>query len=75
MPSVIRISARGKAKDFTAGERATLPADADLDVVIPLIQALIPLGLQAFAELIQAEVAQFAGAKYSRIGGAPEVVR
>jgi transposase-like protein len=43
--------------------------------MIPLIQALIPLGLQAFAEVMQAEVAQRAGRKYSRTGGQPNCVR
>jgi hypothetical protein len=47
----------------------------DLDTMIPLIQALIPLGLQAFAEVMQAEVAQLAGPKYSRTGGQPTCVR
>ena len=43
--------------------------------MIPLIHALIPLGLQAFAEVMQAEVAQLAGARYSRTGGQPHCVR
>jgi transposase-like protein len=35
----------------------------------------LPLGLQAFGEVMQAEVAQLAGPKYSRTGGQPDLVR
>lgn len=75
MPSVVRITPQGKVKDLgrqEAAEHADLPA---VDTMIPLIQALIPLGLQAFGEVMQAEVAALAGARYSRTGGRPGVVR
>jgi putative transposase len=75
MPSVVRISASGKVKDLGSQEAAEHADLTDLDTMIPMIQALIPLGLQAFAEVMQAEVAQLAGARYSRTGGAPAVVR
>jgi putative transposase len=75
MPSVIRISAQGKVKAAKSQEVESRPELTDLDTMIPLIQALIPLGLQAFAEVMQAEVAQFAGARYSRTGGQPGCVR
>lgn len=75
MPSVVRITAQGKVKDCGSREAAAHADLRDLDTMVPLIQALIPLGLQAFAEVMQAEVAALAGAKYSRSGGAPEVVR
>ena len=75
MPSVIRITAQGKAKDRGAREATEHVDLTDLNTMIPLIQALIPLGLQAFAEVMQAEVAQFAGARYSRTGGQPDLVR
>ncbi|HEX7630454.1 MAG TPA: transposase [Candidatus Methylomirabilis sp.] len=75
MPSVIRITAQGKVKAATHQEVASHPDLTDLDTMIPLIQALIPLGLQAFAEVMQAEVAHLAGARYSRTGGQPNCVR
>ena len=75
MPSVIRITAQGKVKAATHQEVASHPDLTDLDTMIPLIHALIPLGLQAFAEVMQAEVAQLAGARYSRTGGQPNCVR
>ena len=75
MPSVIRITAQGKVKAAQQPDVAPHPELTDLDTMIPLIQALIPLGLQAFAEVMQAEVAQLAGAKYSRTGGQPGCVR
>jgi putative transposase len=75
MPSVIRITAQGKVKAAKSQEVESHPELTDLATMIPLIQALIPLGLQAFAEVMQAEVAQLAGRKYSRAGGQAEVVR
>jgi hypothetical protein len=75
MPSVIRISAQDKVKAATSQDVESRPELTDLDTMIPLIQALIPLGLQAFAEVMQAEVAQLAGRKYSRTGGQAAVVR
>ena len=75
MPSVIRITAQGKVKAAKGPDRGNHPARTDLDTMIPLIQALIPLGLQAFAEVMQAEVAQLAGARDSRTGGQPGCVR
>jgi len=42
---------------------------------VALIQALIPLGLQAVAEALEAEVTALAGERYSRTGGQPGLVR
>jgi len=75
MPSVVRISAQGKVEDLDRKEAAQHAHLTNLDAMVPLIQALIPLGLQAFAEVMQAEVAALAGARYSRTGGRPGVVR
>ncbi len=75
MSSVVRITAQGKVKAATSRDGTRQPALTDRDTMIPLIQALIPLGLQAFAEVMQAEVAQLAGARYSRTGGQPTLVR
>jgi putative transposase len=75
MKRVVRISASGKVKDLGSQEAAEHADLTDLDTMIPVIQALIPLGLQAFAEVMQAEVAALAGARYSRTGGQPGLVR
>jgi putative transposase len=75
MPSVVRITAQGKVKALGSREVAEQADLTDLDTMIPVIQALIPLGLQAFADVMQAEVAALAGARYSRTGGQPAVVR
>lgn len=45
---------------------ATDAADQDLDVRIALIQALIPLGLEAVGDLLKDEVERLAGPWYSR---------
>lgn len=42
---------------------------------VALIQALIPLGLAAVAETLEAEVEQLAGARYRRDDARPELVR
>lgn len=44
-------------------------------VSLAMIQALIPLGLQAVNEALQQEVTQLAGRRYARDDGAPYVVR
>ena len=46
MPSVIRIQVQGKVKAATYQDMTSHPALTDLDTMIPLIQALIPLGLR-----------------------------
>jgi len=44
-------------------------------VMIAMIQALIPLGLRAVKEALQAEVAALAGERYARGDAHPEIVR
>jgi hypothetical protein len=46
-----------------------------LNARVALIQALIPVGLQAVEDVFQQEVAVLAGPRYARRDGAPEVVR
>jgi transposase-like protein len=46
-----------------------------VDARVALIQALIPLGLRAVAEALEAEVEQLAGARYGREDARPELVR
>ena len=46
-----------------------------VDAKVALIQALIPLGLQAVQETLEAEVTALAGARYQRVGRQPGHVR
>jgi transposase-like protein len=48
---------------------------AAVDAKVALIQALIPLGLQAVQETLEAEVTALAGARYQRAGRQPGHVR
>ena len=64
---VVRIGQKGKCK-VTAREKEL---SSELDVRIAMIQALIPLGLEAVAEELKREVEMLAGKRYSRRGGLP----
>lgn len=72
MSTVLRIGTQGKGQ--TVNGTAPVGGDA-LDSRIALIQALIPLGLQAVAEVLQQEVQTLAGPRYARGDGAPHLVR
>lgn len=73
MQTVQRIRKQGNATQLVAAE----PDEAleAVDVRVAVIQALIPLGLEAVAAALQGEVVALAGARYARAGGRPEVVR
>lgn len=75
MKSVVRITREGKVKDIAVQDSLAQPGLADLDARIEAIQALIPLGLAAVGETLQAEVARLAGPKHSRTGGVAGYVR
>lgn len=63
-------------RNDTAGKNQTVRPEGDaFDTRIALIQALIPLGLQAVDEVLQQEVQALAGPRYARADGAPQVVR
>ncbi len=47
----------------------------ELDARVELIQAVIPMGLEAVNELLQQEVSQLAGERYRREGGIPGCAR
>ena len=75
MKSVVRIERQGKVNAVSPpGVAARLTAE-EIDTKVALIQALIPVGLQAVAEALQAEVLALAGERYRRTGGRPGVVR
>jgi len=72
MSTVLRIGPQGKGQAVNG----TAPVGGDaLDTRIALIQALIPLGLQAVEEVLQQEVQTLAGPRYARSDGAPHLVR
>lgn len=75
MKSVVRITTQGKSKDGGARDMAVPPEIDEVDTTVALIQTLIPLGLQAAAEALQAEVMRLAGPKHQRRGGIPGYVR
>jgi transposase-like protein len=75
--SIVRVGGSGKGRKKTAGRDATSEGASrdvprrlgDLDARVEMIQALIPLGLESVNDLLQAEVTQLAGERYSRQGG------
>jgi transposase-like protein len=75
MKRVFRIQGKGKVKDIGLRGLAEYPAVEDLNTRLALIQALIPLGLQAVGDLLRDEVTRLAGPRYARTGGQPGLVR
>jgi transposase-like protein len=75
MKNVVRITPEGKVKPLGRGAVAGPPPIEPGEAKVALIQELIPLGLQAVAESLDAEVTLLAGPRYSRTGGAPGHVR
>ncbi len=68
MKSVVRIGA--KSKGGRKGPATEAQGDRlEIDARAELIQALIPIGLEAVNELLQQEVVSLVGARYSRGGG------
>jgi len=67
MKKVLRVGEKGKPKLETEERHMT----GALQTRVELIQALIPLGLEAVADLLTQEVEALAGPKYSRKGGKP----
>ena len=64
MSSVVRIGAnrKGSRKDFEEADAGDRPA---IDARAELIQALIPIGLEAVNDLLQQEVVSLVGARYT----------
>ena len=71
MKKVLRVGEKGKPK-LEPHER---PLTDDLETRVNLIQALIPLGLEAVGEVLAREVEELAGALYSRRGEQPGLHR
>ncbi len=72
MSTVLRLGTHGKIE--ATPPPASVSA-ADLDTRLAMIQALIPLGLEAVAVELQREVEQLAGPRYAHRDGAPHLVR
>ena len=71
MRSMVRIAGRGKRgarRESTGVQRSEADAAA-LNSRVALIQALIPLGLEAVRDVLEQEVTALAGAHYARVGG------
>ena len=74
--NIVRIGRRGKRRG--RGEERALGLEQELQELetrVAMIQALVPLGLQAVNALLQEEVTALAGARYSRQGGLPGYAR
>jgi putative transposase len=63
-----------RTKGSSKGQTAPAAVE-DLDTRIALIQALIPLGLQAVEDVLHHEVQALAGPRYARGDSAPHLVR
>lgn len=75
MKRVFQMREQGKMKEVGRRALATVPGTESIESKVALIQALIPLGLQAVAEALAEEVVALAGTRYSRVGGRAGVVR
>lgn len=78
MKSVAAEARKGK-KGRVLGEPSVVSVEEfaamELDAKAELIKALIPLGLMAVAQTLEAEVTELAGERYRREGGRPGMVR
>ncbi|MDF0651649.1 MAG: hypothetical protein P0121_09310 [Nitrospira sp.] len=75
MRNVIRITKEGKVRPIHRRAADAIPAVDERASLIALIQTLIPLGLQAIGDVLEVEVTDLAGERYSRTGGQPGYVR
>jgi len=75
MKRVLRIDGKGKMKDVGLRGLDTVPEADRLDARVALIQALIPIGLEAVAKELEAEIRRLAGPKHKRTGCIPGAVR
>jgi len=65
MKKVLRVGEKGKAEMGCQEKSLT----DDIETRVKLIQALIPLGLEAVGEVLTREVEELAGMRYTRVGG------
>lgn len=69
MRSIVCFGSKGKRGEGSSG--GVVGQVGELDSRVELIQALIPLGLEAVNELLQQEVTALAGPRYQHTGGVP----
>ena len=69
MRSIVRVGSKRKRAE--ADQAMVVGHAGELSSRVELIQALIPLGLEAVNELLQQEVTALAGVRYQRGGGLP----
>ncbi|NGZ12049.1 MAG: hypothetical protein CV088_22250 [Nitrospira sp. LK70] len=74
MSTVIRITEEGKVRPVRWRAPDRIPVVDDRVSLVALIQAVIPLGLQAVGDVLKQEVTELAGERYSRTGGQPGYV-
>src|SRR5512143_3102979 len=76
MRSVVRISRRRKPREVSRSEVDRVVPDADPRLQrLWAIQALVPLGLEAFREEAAKELDELTGPRYQRTGGHEGLVR
>jgi len=73
MSKVPRVGAKSQVQ-FVGRQQAGALA-ADLGTRVAVIQALIPVDLEAVHDVLQQDVEELAGARYAREGGRPGHVR
>ncbi len=75
MRTVVRIHQEGKVRSVRRRALSALPVVEEQASLVALIQALIPLGLQAVGDVLKKEVIKLAGERYHRTGGQAGYVR
>ena len=75
MSTVIRITKEGKIRPIRRRALDRIPAVDDRASLVALIQAVIPLGLQAVEDVLPHEGTELAGERSRRTGGQPGLVR
>ena len=75
MKKVVRIERGRKVKVMATSVLQTVPGAGEVESLVEVIQALIPLGLAAVEEALQGEVRRLAGEHYQRASRPPGRVR
>ncbi len=75
MKRVVRIQQGRQVRVMPPQVLRTLPGEGEVESLVEVIQALIPLGLAAVEEALQGEVRRLAGERYQRTGRPPGHVR
>jgi putative transposase len=73
MSTVLRVGGKNQVQFVSRRQAGSLAKDLGTEVA--LIQALIPLGLEAVHDVLRREVEELAGMRYARAGGRPGHVR